>query len=133
MIKDRLKLFYSILSNIFTKNKIILVTESADGVIKDICQNISLQLNNQYPKTGFGSTYSTLFLRNKIIHFGSINTIFDGDLIRSLHPSNKAMPNSPNKWWINSQKSNTKNIKNKENTKVRATMCVKTGRNVPAK
>src|SRR3989339_280854 len=72
------KKIYSAVKNIFFRGKLAYISETADWVIKDIAQEIVQGLNAVY-KSSAMITYSPLFLRKKIIHYGSVSALVDID------------------------------------------------------
>lgn len=80
----------SITKNLFSKEKIFLVSEIASWAIYEDCRNIQKNLNGIKAEI----TYLPFGLRNKVIHFASENTLLDTDCFRKkwyekIHPSNK--------------------------------------------
>lgn len=86
----KIKYLLLAISNLFTKSKIIVISERADWVINEIAKEIVNELNRQHP--GLAKVaYSTFFFKNKILHFSSINTLVDSGRIVSFHRSNRAI------------------------------------------
>jgi glycosyltransferase involved in cell wall biosynthesis len=78
-------IFRDIFLNLISRNRVVLITESAQWSIYDDCKNIQTQLKGvvdiRISLTSFG-------LRNKIVHFASANTFINKKGLRSLHHSN---------------------------------------------
>ncbi|MDD3607711.1 MAG: glycosyltransferase family 4 protein [Candidatus Moranbacteria bacterium] len=78
--------FLNILNN--HKNDIFHVVEGVDWAVfqvgKNICRN-----NNTTKTKKIKLTTTHIGLRNKIIHFGSVNTLISKNGVKSVHPSNK--------------------------------------------
>lgn len=73
----------SSLANLFpTKDSVFYISEIEDWVIKDIGKSIS-EYSSKKVKLG----YSSLFIRNSVIHFGSLNTYLNQPF--PPHKSNK--------------------------------------------
>ena len=82
-MKNKLKFLMSSLVNLFpTKDSVFYISEIEDWVIKDIGKSIS-EYSIKKVKVG----YSSLFIRNSVIHFGSLNTYLNQPF--SPHKSNK--------------------------------------------
>jgi len=74
------------LLNIFKRKKIIIIPENKDWVINVIAKKIKFELKKQNINS-ISISNSPLFFKNKIIHFGSINS-FKSE-INKTDPSNK--------------------------------------------
>jgi len=82
LIKDVIKNFFD------GNNNIIYAIESSDWSIRwDGLQITHVIRNNNLAKADFRTT--SVGLKNKIIHFGSINTFINKDGLRKIHKSNK--------------------------------------------
>lgn len=81
-----LKNIFSCARNIFSRSQMVYITESADWAIKWEGYYITSSLKK---KLSCHCAYSPRFLRNKIIHFGSINTFFSSKGFAPVHPSNR--------------------------------------------
>ncbi len=66
---------------------VVFVSENASWIIRDICEQVQATLEKARVCT-VGITYSPLFLRNTIIHFGSIGTLVRNGRVRQIHKSN---------------------------------------------
>ena len=73
-------------NNIFSKEKLFYISENANWVTDWISFYLIKNLN-QFISCKSVSTIN--FLRNKIIHFGSINTFISKNGMRRIHKSNK--------------------------------------------
>jgi|SRR3989339_1185336 len=86
----KLKYLLLAFTNLFTKSRVIIISERADWVINEIAKETAAKLNRQYP--GLAKVaYSTYFLKNKILHFSSINTLVDDGRLVKFHNSNRAV------------------------------------------
>lgn len=83
------KFFFTVKNNLFGDNKIFFVSEPINWVIEEICKELIKNLNFLNIKSSL--TYSPFFLKNKILHFASINSLVIKDKIRRFHPSNKVV------------------------------------------
>ena len=82
-MKNKLKFLISSIENLFsTKGLVYYISEIEDWVIKDIGKSIS-EYSSKKVKLG----YSSLFIRNSVIHFGSLNTYLNQPF--PPHKSNK--------------------------------------------
>jgi glycosyltransferase involved in cell wall biosynthesis len=83
--------FSSLVTNVLSRKKIVLVSEPASWAIYEDCRNIQNNLVNHEAVI----TYLPCGLRNKIIHFASENTYLarnrfrDNKWYEKLHPSNR--------------------------------------------
>lgn len=85
-----LPIISALAQNLITRNKLVLLSESADWVIKDICEDLARGVNGLYPGRARLS-YLPVGIRNSILHFGSINPLVKDGRIRSFHHSNKTV------------------------------------------
>lgn len=86
---NRLAVAWHALShNLMSTGAIALVSEPADWVIKEIAEEIVNGVNAVRPNAAF-LVYSPLFLKNKTIHFASVNTLVRNGKIVKTHPSNR--------------------------------------------
>ena len=85
MIKTYIKILISIFENLFTKEKIIYISDSADWIINVI----GLNLKKNLTKITFKPALNPIGLRNKIIHFGSVSSLIKSSGIKKVHRSNK--------------------------------------------
>lgn len=69
-------------------NQIFFITEKADWVIKYVVFNILIHLKRSKYRN-ITESFSDAFLRNKIIHYGSINTFLNNEEISLSYKSNK--------------------------------------------
>lgn len=76
------------LKNIFNRDQVVFISEEANWVIKVICERLSGRLQRSL-KIRSSVTYSPNFLRNKILHFGSINKVIFKGKVKKVHSSNK--------------------------------------------
>ena len=89
-----IKLSSDIVTNIFTKKKIILISEGANWVINEECKNIKNFLKF-YNNTSVKISITPTGVKNKVIHFFSVNTFIDKNGIKNnkfphnIHTSNK--------------------------------------------
>ncbi|HLD60688.1 MAG TPA: glycosyltransferase family 4 protein [Patescibacteria group bacterium] len=83
-------LLHTIKTNLLNRGKIALVSEPADWVIKEIAQEIVAEVNAKQTGRAF-VTYSPRWLRNKIIHFTSVNTYINKGRLVPVHPSNRIL------------------------------------------
>lgn len=84
----RLKILFSILLNLLSRRQIVLVSEPDNWVINVVAKELREELNKIAPNLSRVS-FSPLGLRNKIVHFCSVNTLIGGQDIRYCHKSNK--------------------------------------------
>ena len=77
-----LKFILDVIANLFTKRKIILISERADWVIKEECKNVENFLNT-HTNIKARESATTTGARNKIVHFFSVNTFIDENGIRN--------------------------------------------------
>lgn len=91
MINKILAITRDIIKNVFGKEKLIYIVESLDWSIKWDGIQITSSLNKlNLIKSDIRVT--TLGLRNKIVHFGSVNTYINiKNGFRQVHPSNKVV------------------------------------------
>lgn len=96
--------FIDSLKNIFRKEKIIFITEQQDWSIFWDGFYIKKYLSS---KTGIALSKSPLFLKNKILHFGSVNTFISGRGLTHVDPSNTVIvtwfhvaPDDPRIKWV---------------------------------
>lgn len=85
-IQLSIKLILAIFMNIFSDKKLYYITESADWVIKNIGQMITLHIKNKLQSS---ITITHYGIRNSIIHYGSISTFLGHNKIKLPHKSNK--------------------------------------------
>lgn len=85
---SRLKQFFSV--NFFSKEDIIFISEPANWVIKEICEEMIKHLARASSLKG-SLSFSPLFLRNKILHFASVNSLIVSGKIRYFHHSNRTV------------------------------------------
>lgn len=83
------------------KNRIFFIVEKADWVINYVGFKLTTCLR-KLENAEIATAYSDSFLRNKIIHYGSINTFVNKNKIKLPHKSNKIVitwfhliPNDP--------------------------------------
>lgn len=79
------KIIQDSLSNFFSPKKLFFISESADWVINWISYYLVKNLNS---KIGCKLTITANFLKNKIIHFNSVNTFVNQKGIKKVHQSN---------------------------------------------
>lgn len=84
------KLWSIVVRNIFNRDDVVFVSEYVDWVIKDICFRIQKELT-EAKKMSIGLTYAHFFLRNKVLHFGSVSTITRKGKMLRIHPSNNVI------------------------------------------
>lgn len=70
------------------RRKIIFISEYANWVIKEIGKDLVSGINKTH-KNIASIAYTSELLKNKILHFGSINPIQKDGKMRYIHPSNK--------------------------------------------
>lgn len=90
-IKYYINLFLSILKNIFCRARIVLVYENVDWVIKQISRELEAEINKIYGADTIMSSPTSLFLRNRILHFMSISSLVKDNKIISFNRNNKAI------------------------------------------
>lgn len=83
-------LLYTLKTNLVNPGKIALVSEPADWVIKEIAQEIVVEVNAKHAYGAF-VTYGPRWLRNKIIHFTSVNTYINEGKLVPVHSSNRIL------------------------------------------
>lgn len=88
-MKNRFIVLKDILINIFDRSsKMVYIIEPEDWAVKWVGKYLVKNLNSKSFKARI--TSSPIGIRNKIIHFGSLNT-FISDKTKSYHKSNKAI------------------------------------------
>ncbi|MGI6314836.1 MAG: glycosyltransferase family 4 protein [Patescibacteria group bacterium] len=84
---NNFKIFVDILKNIFLKYDIVYIVETADWSIKWDGFYLSSNLKKNRIKSRTAS--SSKYIKNSIIHFGSVNTFINENGIKKVDKSNK--------------------------------------------
>ncbi len=89
MFLNKINKVKDILINIFDKNsEVVFISESSDWIVKRICDQVTNALNKKkYIKSRTSSI--SIGLKNKIIHFNSVNTLFGKNGFIKIDKSNK--------------------------------------------
>lgn len=90
MVSITLSIISALVQNLITRNKLVILSEGADWVIKGICEDLVLGVNHLHPGVARLS-YLPTGIRNSLLHFGSINPLVKDGRIRAFHPSNKTV------------------------------------------
>ena len=76
--------------NLLNKDRIVFISEPVNWVIKEICFELTTQINKL---TGglAGVSYSPIFLKNKVLHFASSGALIKDGKVVNFHNSNKVV------------------------------------------